>query len=43
MGIGSAYATKIINARPYKDFSELVSKSGVPAATLTKIQTDIEF
>ncbi len=43
MGIGSAYATKIINSRPYKDFSELVSKSGVPAATLTKIQTDIEF
>lgn len=42
-GIGEAYATKIINARPYKDFTELTSKSGVPEATLIKVQADIEF
>lgn len=42
-GIGQVYATKIINARPYRDFTELVSKSGVPEATLVKIQADIEF
>lgn len=42
-GIGEVYATKIINARPYKDFTELISKSGVPEATLIKVQADIEF
>jgi len=42
-GIGEAYAAKIINARPYKDFTELISKSGVPEATLIKVQADIEF
>jgi DNA uptake protein ComE-like DNA-binding protein len=42
-GIGEVYATKIINARPYKDFTELISRSGVPEATLIKVQADIEF
>jgi DNA uptake protein ComE-like DNA-binding protein len=35
-GIGEAYAKRIIAARPYKSVSEL-SRSGVPAATITKI------
>jgi competence protein ComEA len=42
-GIGEVYTVKIINSRPYKDFTDLVSKSGVPEATLVKIQADIEF
>jgi DNA uptake protein ComE-like DNA-binding protein len=37
-GIGSSYAKKIIAKRPYKSVDEL-SKSGIPAATITKISS----
>lgn len=43
VGIGPAYATKIINSRPYTDYGELVAKSGIPSSTLSKISSDIEF
>jgi len=42
-GIGAAYANRIISSRPYKDFVELTSKSGVPKTTLEKIKNDISF
>jgi len=42
-GIGVAYANRIVSNRPYKDFTELVSKSGVPKTTLEKIKNDISF
>jgi DNA uptake protein ComE-like DNA-binding protein len=37
-GIGAANAKKIMAARPYKSVNEL-SKSGIPAATVTKISS----
>ena len=42
-GIGPAYAQRIVDNRPYKDFTELVSKSGIPKSTLDKIKTLISF
>lgn len=42
-GIGPAYASKIISNRPYSNFLELVSKSGVPKNTLQKISGEIVF
>ena len=37
-GIADAYAKKIIAGRPYKSIDD-VSKSGIPAATITKIKS----
>jgi len=42
-GIGPAYALKIISNRPYKDLTELVSKSGVPESTLTKLSSNLIY
>lgn len=42
-GIGPTYAQKIIDNRPYKDYTELKSKSGVVVSTLEKIKDLISF
>ena len=42
-GIGPAYAQKIISNRPYKDFSELISKSGISETTLNKISAQLIY
>ncbi len=42
-GIGLAYATKIIQNRPYIDINDLENKSGIPTATISKFTADISF
>lgn len=40
-GIGSAYAKKIIDGRPYKGKDELVQKKVLPSSTYSKIKNMI--
>jgi len=42
-GIGPTYAKKISDNRPYNNFEDLVSKSGVPKSTLDKISTSLTY
>jgi competence protein ComEA len=42
-GVGQVYAQKIISNRPYKDASELNTKSGIPMSTIEKFISLIKF
>jgi DNA uptake protein ComE-like DNA-binding protein len=42
-GIGPAYAQRIVDNRPYEDFSDLKDRSKVPSSTLEKIEKDTTF
>jgi len=42
-GIGPAYAQRIVDNRPYADFNDLVSKSGVKLSTLEELEALIIF
>ena len=43
VGVGKAYAQKIITKRPYANFEELKSKSGIPVSVLEKIKSSITY
>jgi len=42
-GIGPVYAQKIVDNRPYKDYIELSTKSGIPKSTLEKIKDLVSY
>lgn len=42
-GIGPVYSQKIVDGRPYKDFTELVSSSGIPAKTLEVLKNKLSY
>lgn len=42
-GIGPTYAQRIIDNRPYKNISDVITKTKIPQTTLSKIQNLISF